>query len=207
MDPERRMNEHCRRVIMPDYWPMRGKAFGRELVEWYRLNPKATRRSGDHGCERDPVRLSSSKICECGTSLYFGLDPAEYIKWDVMTGPDRGYDLRLPWGNNLRFDIKGTPKHKHLIWSRFVNDLYWEKQFDGLIAVSTDDLPEEKDLDAADMSQCWIEGWITKEEFYDLKQVSDGTNGLDPGTWFYPKHKLYRIDELLPEYMILRSQS
>jgi hypothetical protein len=147
--------------------------------------------SGSWGAEADPVRQSQGKIGEIATALYFMLDPLKVVKLTIGDGGDGGKDLRL--NNGLRIDAKTTLPPYRLIWSMAVNHLYLTKQFDVLVSVS---------IDGTDFSNCWIEGWVTKQDFYDNKEVSDGVNSnLATGTWFMKKSVLSDMDVLLRQHI------
>ena len=131
------------------------------------------------------MRLTNSKIGECAVAIYFGLEPLVDVHWAMFA--DDGKDLSLP--NGIRADVKTTPGHyRKLLWSLEVNDLYWQKTFNVLIACSIDSM--------AAPGECAIEGFITKEDFFRTKQISDGSDGLDPDTWNVPKTDLLDIERL-----------
>ena len=119
---------------------------------------------------------------------HLGLDLRTAVRGEVYAENDGGKDV-IAFG--CRLDVKCTPTWKQwLLWSQAVNDLYWTKAFDVIVSVSIDD---------RDWSQCWIEGWLTKQEFFDYKKIADGSNDagkLTRGTWFMDKQPLPDIDTL-----------
>ncbi len=171
------------------------REFGEAMARWYE-SPEgraslSRSRSGDWGAERDPIRLGQSKAGEYAVAVYFALDAKIAVKRSFGKA-DAGTDVKI--NSNLGSDVKTTPTWKrYMLWSREINDLYWSKQFDVLIGVS---------IDEDDWSQCWIEGWLTKQEFFDRKKIADGTNDegrLSSGTWFIEKDELSDIDTLLTD--------
>jgi hypothetical protein len=162
------------------------RQYGVDLVDWYASDDgkrSASRsRSGDRGTERNPIRLGQSKVGECAVALFCLLDPRQVIKFDVGCA-DQGNDLVLPSGKLV--DVKTTETWKRfLIWSKEVNDLYWSKRFDLLVSVT---------IDENDWRCCWLEGCLSKQEFWDRKQIADGVSigaGLEIGTWFVRKNAL-----------------
>lgn len=189
------MNANRKFQKVLDYYVERGVQYGKDIVAWYDT-PEGQRSlsrsvSGSWGVERDPVRQAHGKIGEIATALYFMLDPLRIVKLNVGDGGDGGKDLRL--NNGLRLDVKTTMPPFKLIWSMAINHLYLEKQFDVLVSVSIDEL---------NFSNCWIEGWITKQDFYDKKEISNGINSnLTIGTWFMPKVVLSDMDILLRQHI------
>ena len=135
---------------------------------------------------QNPIRQAHGKIGEAAVAIHFGLDVETAVKWDVGF-PDRGKDITL--ANGVRLDVKTTLPSFKLLWSKEINDLYWQKEFpDVLVSVSI----EEKDGPS-----CHIEGWITKGGFYQHKQISDGmTCRLERGTWNVDKSILLNITDL-----------
>ena len=144
-------------------------------------------RSGIWGVETNPVRQAEAKVGEYAVALYYGLDPRTAVNRSPSKA-DSGGDMTLPFG--VVADVKTSPAGKlYVIWSNAVNDLYWKKSFDVLISVSISE----------DMTQCWIEGCMTKQEFFDLKSVADGVcdqGRLTPGTWFVRKSAMRDIDTI-----------
>lgn len=188
------VNKNRKFVQVPDALVDSGQEFGRLKVEHYGNggSPMSRSRSGNRGAESDPVRQAHGIIGEVACAIYLGLDPIADVNWDPAKS-DSGYDVVLPSG--LRIDVKTTLPPFKLIWSRDVNDLYFKKRFDVLISVSIED---------RDWSRCWIEGWITKNGFYQRKRIADGMNcNLELGTWFVEKHTLSNIDDVLylPYYL------
>lgn len=183
-----------RAISLDDKLVTRARKFGIELARWYANEGKHSRsrsRSGDRGAESNSALLGLSKAGEAAAALFFGLDPDVAVKWAVDRA-DNGSDLHLLSGQLI--DVKATESWKrYVIWSRDVNDLYWSKVFDFIIGVSVDD---------NDWSRCWIEGCISKQDFFDLKQTADGTTpkGLQSNTWFIEKTKLFDATALMPAH-------
>jgi hypothetical protein len=184
------MNRHRRYVLIPDTLVKRGLLWGEKLVAHYAAggSPQSRAVSGDRGTEKDPLRQARGKIGEVAVAILFGKNPLTDMKWNLA--PDQGSDIRSPSG--LLVDVKTTFPPYKLIWSRTINDLYHQKMFDALVSVS---------IDSENYSKCWVEGWISKENFFKEKQIADGINsGLEKGTWFVDKVILSSIDDLLAQH-------
>lgn len=175
-----------RRLITLDANLIRiSKEYGERKVAYYAseegVGSPSRSRSGEWGAETDPVRQAQGKAGEYAVALHFGLDPRTAVRRSVGKADDGG-DVPLPFG--VVADVKTSPAQKHyMLWSSAVNDLYWKKKFDVLIAVSISD----------DMTQCWIEGCMTKQAFFDAKLIADGVcdqGRLTPGTWFVKKSEM-----------------
>jgi len=173
------------------------RQYGEAIVKWY-ASPEgavsASRsRSGDWGAELDPVLQGQGKAGEYAVAQYYGLDPKTAVNRSFGKADD-GIDVTIT--ATVAVDAKTTPDWKRwMIWSESVNDLYWSKKFTTLVSVS---------LDEDDWSQCWIEGWISKQDFFDRKMIADGVNDqgkLTRGTWFMRKVDLEPIDTLLAGYI------
>jgi hypothetical protein len=170
--------------------------FGEAISNWYAspdgMKSASRSRSGQWGAESDPIRQGQGKAGEYAVALLFGLDPKTTVKRSIGRA-DNGSDVIL--NSSLAIDVKTTPARKRwLIWSLELNELYWDKKFDVLISVS---------INENDWSQCWIEGWLTKWEFFDRKKIADGINDqnkLTDGTWFVEKNELSDINIMLKEY-------
>ena len=181
------MNQNRKRVLVPNGYVERGRQYGLDLVKHYAAggSPNSRARSGDRGTESNPILQAQGKIGEVAVAIYFGLDDETAVKWGVDY-PDNGTDVTL--SNGVRIDVKTTLTPFKLIWSRDINDLYWQKKFDVLVSVS---------IIEHDWSSCYIEGWITKGSFYRHKKISDGVNcRLERGTWNVEKDILSNIDDL-----------
>lgn len=176
------MNQNRKRVEIPSDCRLRCLQFGERMVAHYAASPASCARSGNRGTERNAQRQAQGKIGECALALYLKLG-IDAVKFDPSR-PDDGSDVILL--NGVRADVKTTPPPYRLIWSNSINDLYSQKNFDVLVAVSN----------SPDLATCWIEGWITKARFYVCKRVADGSCGLEPGTWFVDKDTLSNIDDL-----------
>lgn len=129
------------------------------------------------------MRLAQGKIGEVALVLYFGEDPFALLNWEMKA--DDGSDLIGPL--NHLIDVKTTFPHYKLIWSNNVNDLYWKKRFDTLVGVS---------IDEADFTKTWIEGWVSKADFFERKKIANNGSGLEPGTWYFEKAELSSIAAL-----------
>lgn len=182
------MNRHARPVEIPAVLVDRGRLWAKRLVSHYAEggSPNSRAVSGDRGTERNAERQAQGKIGEVAVAILFGRNPLLDVKWNLV--PDGGSDLVAPCG--LLVDVKTTLPPRRLIWSRTINHLYKAKRFDALVAVS---------IDARDLGQCWIEGWISKDRFFADKRIADGSNGLESDTWFVEKSELDPIDDLLEE--------
>lgn len=181
------MNPHRKSVML---WPSlvkRCRKFGDDMAAWYatpegKASPSRSR-SGDRGTESNAALLGQSKAGECAVAIFCGLPPKTAVKWSVGKA-DGGADMRLR--DNAKPDVKTTESWKRfLIWSRNVNDLFRSKQFDLLISVS---------INERDWSECWIEGFVSKQEFWQRKRIADGGRigkGLERGTYFMDKAELH----------------
>lgn len=143
--------------------------------------------SGPWGADRDPVRQMWGKLGEVACALYFGLDPNSAVSW--IYRPDSGNDIKLP--SNLLADVKTTMPWGNLVWPKTLNHIFWEKRFDLLISVSLDQW--------GDLGRFWIEGYVSKREFFERKLIADGVSKpkLDKDTWYMPKRDLYDIGGLV----------
>lgn len=176
------MNRNRRLIVVPPDLVSRGLKHGQDMADGYAkgLWPNSLAVSGGRGTENNPKRLGEGKIGEIALGLLFGAEPS----WEMR--PDAGSDVKAPCG--LLVDCKTTYPPRRLIWSRTVNDLYFKKKFDALVAVS---------IKEDDYSQCWVEGWMPRREFFARKTVSDGSCGLEPDTWWMSKDDLHDINLLL----------
>lgn len=179
-------------IAISPYWIQRARSFAADLVRWY-ASPEGARspsrsRSGTRGTEANQTRQALGKLGEIAVAQFFGLPPDKVIKWTVGHADD-GTDLVLPFAGLLA-DVKTTEHWKRmLIWSREINDLYVSKRFDLLIGVSIDD---------RDWSRGWIDGWISKDQFFRQKRVADAITApeLEPNTWHVPKRELIDIRQI-----------
>jgi len=187
-----RTNDDRRLVIVPQRYVKRAFDRAEEIVAWYASEEgqRSLSRSvsGPWGAERDPIRQSTGKIGEVAVAIFFNLDPETAIFWSAGTGGDGNSDIKLP---RYLVDVKtNVAQRKEFYWSMAVNHLFQSKRFDVLISVSYEDYK---------FQNCWLEGWISKQNFYEQKKIaskSDGT-GLTPGTWYMNKRELLSIDSLL----------
>ena len=144
--------------------------------------------SGGRGTEFHAPRQAHGKIGECALAQAAGLNPLMVINWKHRA--DNGTDIRLL--NGWLVDVKTTLPNRRLIWSVSVNHLFWCKSFTHLVSCTV-----EEDHH----SRCWIEGYISKEEFFERKREFDGSDGLDPFTWYMLKSELYDIHDALPGWL------
>jgi hypothetical protein len=177
--------------LVPQEYVRRSYERAEKIVEWYKRNPNSgsRSRSGPWGADRDPVRQSFGKIGECAVALFLELSPLTEIYWGTEKDGDGDFDLILP-DDGRRIDIKTNLTDRSEFYpSKAVNDLYKNKKFDLLVSVS---------IEPMKFYNCWIEGWITKEEFFDRKNIvpESGYRGLTPWTWYMNKRDLYCIDQL-----------
>jgi len=168
----------------------RARTFGQDMVRWYanegRDSPSRAC-SGVWGAESDPVRQGQGKAGECSVAQYYGLDPLRAVKWTIGTADD-GADITLPRG--ARLDVKTTESwKKYFIWPKSINHLYQQKKFDFLVGVS---------IDEHDWRWCFIDGYLTKQQFLERRKIADGVvgKGLAPDTWFVFKTELQDALEL-----------
>lgn len=178
------MKKRTRRYVrVPSHYVTRSREFGIAFVK--RLTngelPQVLARAGGRGSEFDVELQARSKIGEVAGAIYYHVDP-ESLLWSVDR-PDRGHDFRFA---GLAIDAKTNYPPYKLIWSKNVNDLYFQKDFDALLSVS---------ISSREYADCWIEGWMGKEEFYRRKLISDGSR-LERDTWFMDKSDLHDVDDL-----------
>ena len=181
------MNKARKFQSVPQSIEDKAAAFADALIKSYERggSPQSRAVTGRWGAEKDPKRQTYAKVGEAAVAIYFGLDPIVAVKWD-SGNPDKGGDVRLPSGSIV--DVKTTLPPFKLIWSKEVNDFYWDKKFDHLISVSVDE---------HDYKRCWIEGYVSKQRFWKDKKIADGKIiRLDAGTWYMDKRDLSDIDEL-----------
>jgi hypothetical protein len=174
-------------IAVPAQWVERSRTYGHQLAAHYAAggSPRSRSRSGNRGTESNPTRLGQGKVGEVAVALYFGLDPEKAVKWAMYA--DQGDDVLLPCA--LLADVKTTFPHYNLIWSNNVNDLYMQKVFHIIIAVSTIE---------NNWQHCWLDGFIDKMAFFAAKRIADGKGKprLEPGTWWMPKAELDDVEEL-----------
>jgi hypothetical protein len=170
------------------------RRYGVDVVAWYARDPRRTAMSGQWGVELDPIRQGQAKAGEFAVARYLGVDTST-INVNHESGPDDGKDL-IAHGI-IRIDAKTTPTWKDfVIWPMPIRDSYHRKTFTHLVGVS---------INNDDWSECWIEGYMTKQEFWERKLIADGIvdrnpkSGkamLAPGTWYVPKVWLNDIETL-----------
>ena len=167
-------------------WLQASHRFATELVAHYAAggSPSSRARSGNRGAEANIDLQWRAKIGECAVALIFDLNPTHAVGWSLA--PDAGFDVVSNFG--VRMDVKTTLPPRRLIWSNNINDLYHQKQFDVLVSVS---IPANKPL------HCYVDGYVSKADFFARKEIADGTCGLERGTWFMHKADLADIAELI----------
>jgi hypothetical protein len=176
-------------------WVERAWQFGHDLKA-HRDNGGSPRSVAYTGPWKVGVEeFALGKAAEVGCATFFGLDPERAVQWCVEDGPDGGYDVVLPVLNfDLLIDVKGSAPDGNVLWPLTKNGIYWSKNFHVMLGASVD--PE-------DLSQVWIEGFVTKREFFAHKRTADGVASprLTAGTWYLPKrclHPLPRDRRALP---------
>lgn len=185
-------------IILPPHYERLSRWYGEKIVKWYREDPRRCLRAGGRGSEYDPVLQGMAKQAEFAAAIFTDQDPGDLgrrgvvkLNWKL---PDVGWDIPSPT-DSKRIDVKSSEDGKRLmLWSRTVNDKYWEKQFDYLLDVS---------VNANNWSQCWIEGYLTKKEFFERKFISrrdgDPYPGIERDTWYVFKDSLRDAADLRPE--------
>jgi hypothetical protein len=176
-------------VAIAQDWIERAREHGHRLAQWYASPSGAASlsrtRSGDRGTEKNPARLGLGKLGEVVVAVHFNLPPETTVNWQHWHGGDGGADLVI---GEKKVDVKTTEAGKRwLVWSRNVNDLFYTKKFDVLAGVSVLE---------HDWTQAWVDGFISKQDFYIRKGIADGRGsgeGLERGTWFVPKAILIDI--------------
>ena len=126
-----------------------------------------------------------AKTAEVAAALYFELQPLVDLSWTVERA--NLFDIKLATG--MRLDVKASLESGNLIWPYTKNAIFLQLPFDTLVSVS---------LKSGDYQHCWVEGWISKDEFYARKKTADGVRAprLDPGTWWMEKNELHNMAEL-----------
>lgn len=123
-----------------------------------------------HGMESNVADLTRARIAEVAHRIYYGLDPRGAFRDTI----DSGFDIIVP-ANRVRADVKAhKPWSQWACWPVGKNRLYPDKQFD----VLTWGLVEG--------TECWLAGWMTKEDFFRRKMVAGPNHKLDEGTWHVP---------------------
>jgi hypothetical protein len=191
-NPERREQK------IPKIWVQKSREFAEGMILWYASengrNSRSRSVSGPWGAERDPKRQMNGKIGEVATALFFELDPADAINWNAEKDGDGNVDVLLS-RSKFKLDVKtNSEKRPEMYSSMAVNQYYHQKQFDAFVSVSLD-----FNFDRDERTSCFIEGWITKREFFETKKIAAQNNsrGLTAGTWFVEKIDLQPIDRLL----------
>ena len=161
------------------YWVRR---FGSVKVPEAMLHPHcaASRAVSSHGAEANPELWAKSKMGEAAFAIWCGVG-VERLKWNPDR-PDNGYDVTL---SGYRIDVKTIDLAKrYLCWPINKNSFYLEKRFYGLVLVK------------GNAPEFWVNGWIDKAGFYSLHGVSDGSEGLTPGTWNMHEDRLWPLQHL-----------
>jgi len=130
------------------------------------------------GAERD-VRLQvAAKMAECIIAIEYDLDPLMVLNWSLE--PDH-YDIVIA---DFRLDVKSAfPTYEYLIWSLAKNHIFESKQFDALALVKIND----------QYGVGYSQGWITKGEFSEMKQIAGEGHKLDCGTWYMHQDELRQM--------------
>jgi hypothetical protein len=186
------MNPHRSFSPPSSYWVHRCLEYGRAKVQHYanRHSPRSLSVSGDRGAEKNPLMQAQGKLGEVAFAELCGLDPETAVDWELRDG-DAGEDVRMPGGTLV--DVKTNFDQPSMYPSKDINHLLPRKRIYAFVSVSIDD--------RADLSQCWVEGWVAKEEFLARHKVSAGRLDLgeprQPGTWYMFKDELRPIRELI----------
>jgi hypothetical protein len=129
-----------------------------------------------------------SKLGEIAVRLAYGENVEEAFrddkeKWDVVV-------------EGFKIDVKATRSSYHnLIWPKSKNEDYSNRTFHFLMSVRIDD---------DDSTIAYIDGIISRELFYEKKQIAvEGQRpALWPGTWYMPKNQLYPLSGNNPKARI-----
>jgi hypothetical protein len=195
------MNPYRQYQPIAGVWVERAWQFARDLKK-HRDNggsPNSVAVTGPWNAGVEEFALG--KVGEVAGATFFGLDPASALRWTVDDGPDDGYDFALPLlGFDLLVDVKASAPASNLIWPQTKNSFYWDKNFHLMLAVSV-----EKNL-----SENWIEGFVTKREFFQHKKIANGVDAprLTQGTWYLPKkclHPLPRDARIFPHELLAQT--
>ena len=177
--------------------------YGKAIVEPGALSDESLRRSGDRGTETNVPLQILGKLAEVGFAIYFRINPSVHIalKPIPVGDPKPMFDLKLLDGTKV--DVKGTYPNRKLGWSISLNAAYDHYDFDVLASVTVEQVDYLKAAKDKKPVQCWIEGWVTKQDFKDRHRVSDGKNSKQEiGTWFMEKEDLNDIEVLLHQSRI-----
>jgi hypothetical protein len=113
------------------------------------------------------------------------MDPEKDVSWDAKLA-DGGCDIKF---QNVLLDVKTTiTPYQSVIWSKDINHLLLTSRLDLIVSVSND--PQNGE-------DCWIEGYISKEEFFKKKSIAGEKTGgkfeLEEGTWSVLKSEMWPI--------------
>lgn len=155
----------------------RARERGRQTAKGYAEGRYSTALSS-HGAEQNPELLAMGRMAEIALCAWIGINYETRLNWKDQ--PDTGFDVEF----GVKLDTKATAKGTKLIWPINKNGRLHEAPFDILVLVK-----------CAEPLFC-MAGWIWKHEFEAKHQVSDGSDGLTPGTWFMHQDDLRPMSEL-----------
>jgi len=152
-------------IDLKDALWIRCLAEGEAIVSGYANSmSERSRAVSTHGAERNAFLQAQAKAAECIFALTFG-----FAVEPVFRDSHRAYDFLL---GAVRVDVKRTDiVGRYLIWPIGKNAIFESKGFDALALVKNDG------------PRGWVQGFIGKAEFRQLKSVAGSGHKLDPGTW------------------------
>jgi len=173
------------KVILSQEWMDKSWAYAEVQAERYE-NGECSIYQSTHGIERDVKKLANAKRCECAFCIYLGLDPGVAVNWvQAKRGDDDDRDIKWEGGGILRLvDVKSTRRGgQYLFWPIGKNAVFEKKKFNTLALVTHDGNEFE------------IMGWLTKDEFRDMRQVAPAGHKLTKGTWHVHQKNIRKFRE------------
>lgn len=166
-------------VTLPSKVIRRCLIHGCNIVDAYRkgLNGNSLAVSS-HGAEHDPFLQAQAKMGECAFCLWAGLS-CDVLKWNNRA--DSGFDVVV---GSVRIDVKTIEMgRRFLIWPVNKRGFFHEKIFDAFVLVK------------AELPSFTIAGHISKDAFFEQRQVACANHLLDEGTWYVEDSELLGMDE------------
>ena len=170
-------------VLLPQYWIDQCRRYGHERVAWYKADPRRCLRSVK-GLELNPETQARTKMGEVAAALHLGLDPHTAVRWkvEIEPGDELGWDII--WQGH-KIDVKTIDHYKlYLCWNCTKADRFEKSDFDLLLLIE-DDCP-----------LFTIRGWLTKQEFREMRSFAEPGHPLLPGTAYVWKGLLHPEEDL-----------
>lgn len=185
------MSRRAIEIHVPNRLLEQSRDYGEKIVEDFQAGRNSRSRAvgvPDHPIDNNVDMQTMGRVCEVAGCLALGLD-ADVINWSRR--PDSGYDFQY---HGDFIDVKGTdhPNAQYLIWPVSKRFFFHEAPFNILMMVRALK-PDDPFYGTA-----WVEGWITKEEFFRIKTVATyDEHRLSDGTWFVNKSRLNDMRDLI----------